>query len=142
MLYHVHFPRRGINNLDMTKWKQPSNGITALIVPSGDSSTTFIERCRFSSVASLSDRLVSFLTYQYRYTRLEQPAQFGGQPCNFVGKEEEECTVPNRYTCDNVPLCEGFLCAHTGIMGRQSLVPGDSVILSHDASGLLECLHI
>lgn len=60
MLHHIHFPRRGINNLDMTKWKQPSNGIMALIVPSGDSSTTFIERCRLSSVTSLSDRLVSF----------------------------------------------------------------------------------
>lgn len=46
----------------MTKWKQPSNGITALIVPSGDSSTTFIEQCCRSSVASLSDRSVSFLT--------------------------------------------------------------------------------
>lgn len=33
VLYLIHFPRRRINNLDMTKWKQPSNGITAVIVP-------------------------------------------------------------------------------------------------------------
>ncbi len=54
-------------------------------------------------------------TVQYRYAKLEQPSQFGGQPCNFHGREEEDCTVPARYTCDNIPLCEGFLCAHTGI---------------------------
>lgn len=32
-LYLIHFPRRRINNLDMTKWKQTPNGITAVIVP-------------------------------------------------------------------------------------------------------------
>lgn len=67
-LYHIHFPRRRINNLDMTKWKQPSNGITALIVPSGDSFTTFIERRCLSSVASLSDRPVSFPTDDKSYS--------------------------------------------------------------------------
>ncbi|XP_070700886.1 complement component C8 beta chain [Pempheris klunzingeri] len=51
---------------------------------------------------------------RYRYAKLDQPSQFGGQPCNFHGREEEACTVPARYTCDNVPLCEGFLCTHTG----------------------------
>ncbi|XP_075875910.1 complement component C8 beta chain [Nelusetta ayraudi] len=51
---------------------------------------------------------------RYRYAKLEQPAQFGGQQCNFVGREEEECTISSRYTCDNVPLCQGFLCTHTG----------------------------
>ncbi|KAF3858654.1 hypothetical protein F7725_011855 [Dissostichus mawsoni] len=51
---------------------------------------------------------------RYRYAKLEQPSQFGGQPCNFYGREVEACTVPDRYTCDNVPLCEGFLCKQTG----------------------------
>ncbi|KAK5859577.1 hypothetical protein PBY51_021127 [Eleginops maclovinus] len=51
---------------------------------------------------------------RYRYAKLEQPSQFGGQPCNFYGREEEACIVPDRYTCDNVPLCEGFLCKQTG----------------------------
>ncbi|KAM3604738.1 uncharacterized protein V6R79_015647 [Siganus canaliculatus] len=50
---------------------------------------------------------------RYRFAKLEQPSQFGGQPCNFLGREEEACAVSARYTCDNVPLCEGFLCAHT-----------------------------
>uniref|UniRef100_H3CR06 Complement component C8 beta chain n=1 Tax=Tetraodon nigroviridis TaxID=99883 RepID=H3CR06_TETNG len=51
---------------------------------------------------------------RYRYAKLEQPSQFGGQPCNFHGREEEACTVSSRYTCDNIPVCEGFLCATTG----------------------------
>ncbi|KAG8013954.1 Complement component C8 beta chain, partial [Nibea albiflora] len=51
---------------------------------------------------------------KYRYAKLEQPSQFGGQPCNFYGREEEACPVSARYTCNNVPLCEGFACTHTG----------------------------
>uniref|UniRef100_A0A3Q3ML74 Complement component C8 beta chain n=1 Tax=Mastacembelus armatus TaxID=205130 RepID=A0A3Q3ML74_9TELE len=51
---------------------------------------------------------------RYRYAKLEQPSQFGGEPCNFHGREEEDCIVPARYTCDNIPLCEGFLCTQTG----------------------------
>uniref|UniRef100_A0A3Q3QAQ9 Complement component C8 beta chain n=1 Tax=Monopterus albus TaxID=43700 RepID=A0A3Q3QAQ9_MONAL len=51
---------------------------------------------------------------RYRYAKLEQPSQFGGLPCNFHGREEETCNVPSRYICDNVPLCEGFLCTQTG----------------------------
>uniref|UniRef100_A0A8P4GIN7 Complement component C8 beta chain n=1 Tax=Dicentrarchus labrax TaxID=13489 RepID=A0A8P4GIN7_DICLA len=51
---------------------------------------------------------------RYRHAKLVQPSQFGGKPCNFQGREEEACTVPARYTCDNVPLCEGFLCPLTG----------------------------
>ncbi|KAM9349958.1 complement component C8 beta chain [Symphorus nematophorus] len=51
---------------------------------------------------------------KYRYAKLEQPSQFGGQPCNSHGREEQACTVPARYTCDSVPLCEGFLCTQTG----------------------------
>uniref|UniRef100_A0A3Q2ZYA6 Complement component C8 beta chain n=2 Tax=Kryptolebias marmoratus TaxID=37003 RepID=A0A3Q2ZYA6_KRYMA len=51
---------------------------------------------------------------RYRYAKLDQPSQFGGEPCNFHGRQEEACDVPARYTCDNVPLCEGFLCTQTG----------------------------
>ncbi|XP_076018463.1 complement component C8 beta chain [Genypterus blacodes] len=51
---------------------------------------------------------------RYRYAKLVQPSQFGGGTCNFHGREEESCNVPARYTCDNVPLCEGFLCTQTG----------------------------
>lgn len=51
---------------------------------------------------------------RYRFTKLTQPSQFGGEPCNFHDREEEACTVPARYTCNNIPVCEGFLCAHTG----------------------------
>ncbi|XP_074544709.1 complement component C8 beta chain [Halichoeres trimaculatus] len=51
---------------------------------------------------------------RFRFAKLEQPSQFGGQPCNFHGRQEEACDVPARYTCDNVPVCEGFLCAQTG----------------------------
>ncbi|KAK2822056.1 hypothetical protein Q5P01_022121 [Channa striata] len=51
---------------------------------------------------------------KYRHAKLEQPSQFGGEPCNFYGREEEDCNVPSRYTCDSVPLCEGFLCTQTG----------------------------
>ncbi|XP_056277309.1 complement component C8 beta chain isoform X2 [Pseudoliparis swirei] len=51
---------------------------------------------------------------RYRYAKLDQPSQFGGQPCNFHDREEEACDVSARYKCDNVPLCEGFLCTQTG----------------------------
>ncbi|KAM9845442.1 complement component C8 beta chain [Aulostomus maculatus] len=51
---------------------------------------------------------------RYRYAKLTQPSQFGGELCNFHGREEEACDVPARYTCDSIPLCEGFFCSHTG----------------------------
>ncbi|XP_061587463.1 complement component C8 beta chain-like [Cololabis saira] len=51
---------------------------------------------------------------RFRYATLERPSHFGGEPCRFQGREEEACEVPARYTCDSVPLCEGFLCAQTG----------------------------
>ncbi|XP_076601152.1 complement component C8 beta chain [Chaetodon auriga] len=51
---------------------------------------------------------------RYRYAKLDQPSQFGGQPCNFHDREEEACPVSARYTCNSVPLCEGFLCNQTG----------------------------
>uniref|UniRef100_A0A8C6TSW1 Complement component C8 beta chain n=1 Tax=Neogobius melanostomus TaxID=47308 RepID=A0A8C6TSW1_9GOBI len=51
---------------------------------------------------------------RYRFTKLTQPSQFGGEPCHFHDREEEACTVPARYTCNNIPVCEGFLCPQTG----------------------------
>ncbi|CAG5897058.1 unnamed protein product [Menidia menidia] len=51
---------------------------------------------------------------KFRYAKLEQPSQFGGEPCYFHGTEEEACEVPSQYTCENIPLCEGFLCTQTG----------------------------
>ncbi|XP_061550433.1 complement component C8 beta chain-like [Phycodurus eques] len=51
---------------------------------------------------------------RYRYAKLSQPSQFGGEPCDFHGREEEGCEVAARYTCINIPLCEGFLCSQTG----------------------------
>lgn len=51
---------------------------------------------------------------RYRFTKLTQPSQFGGEPCHFHDREEEACTVPARYTCNNIPVCEGFLCTQTG----------------------------
>ncbi|XP_031710750.1 complement component C8 beta chain-like [Anarrhichthys ocellatus] len=51
---------------------------------------------------------------RYRYAKLDLPSQFGGQPCNFHDREEEACDVSARYTCNSVPLCEGFLCNQTG----------------------------
>uniref|UniRef100_A0A8D3AHT6 Complement component C8 beta chain n=1 Tax=Scophthalmus maximus TaxID=52904 RepID=A0A8D3AHT6_SCOMX len=51
---------------------------------------------------------------RYRYAKLDQLSQFGGEPCNFHDREEEACDVPARFTCDNIPLCEGFVCTQTG----------------------------
>ncbi|XP_072297258.1 complement component C8 beta chain [Eucyclogobius newberryi] len=51
---------------------------------------------------------------RYRFTKLTQPSQFGGAPCHFHDREEEPCLVPERFKCTNIPVCEGFLCTHTG----------------------------
>ncbi|KAG5847479.1 hypothetical protein ANANG_G00126490 [Anguilla anguilla] len=51
---------------------------------------------------------------RYRYKKLQQPSQFGGEPCNVHGRDEESCTPSARLTCRDVPSCEGFACATTG----------------------------
>ncbi|XP_023865749.2 complement component C8 beta chain [Salvelinus sp. IW2-2015] len=53
---------------------------------------------------------------RYRYAKLVQPSQFGGEPCHVQGKEVEPCSPPSRYDCtlEETPLCEGFLCTYTG----------------------------
>ncbi|KAJ8274533.1 hypothetical protein COCON_G00091580 [Conger conger] len=50
---------------------------------------------------------------RYRYRKLQQPSQFGGEPCDVYGRDEESCTPP-RLICRDVPLCQGFVCATTG----------------------------
>lgn len=60
-------------------------------------------------------------TLQYRYAKVEQRSQFGGETCRSHGREEEACDVPARYSCDNVPVCEGFLCTQTGIFNTPSI---------------------
>ncbi|KAG5286758.1 hypothetical protein AALO_G00018440 [Alosa alosa] len=51
---------------------------------------------------------------RYRYAKLLQPSEFGGEPCNIQGREEESCTPPSRFKCTSAPLCQGFVCAVTG----------------------------
>ncbi|KAG9329268.1 hypothetical protein JZ751_006296 [Albula glossodonta] len=46
--------------------------------------------------------------------KLQQPSQFGGEPCDAHGREEETCTPPSRMSCRDVPSCEGFVCGTTG----------------------------
>ncbi|XP_056148690.1 complement component C8 beta chain [Lampris incognitus] len=63
---------------------------------------------------------------RYRYAKLTRPSQFGGEVCNFHGREEEPCTLPARYTCsNNVPLCEGFLCTTGRCIPRTLQCNGD-----------------
>ncbi|KAM6948240.1 complement component C8 beta chain [Aplochiton taeniatus] len=58
---------------------------------------------------------------RYRYAKLAQPSQFGGEPCNVNGREVETCTPSARYTCNSIPLCEGFHCTGTGRCVHRSL---------------------
>ncbi|KAL2097288.1 hypothetical protein ACEWY4_006495 [Coilia grayii] len=51
---------------------------------------------------------------RYRYAKLLQPSQFGGEPCNVLGRDEESCTPPSRFKCAGPPLCQGFVCTITG----------------------------
>ncbi|XP_028831662.1 complement component C8 beta chain [Denticeps clupeoides] len=50
----------------------------------------------------------------YRYAKLVQPSQFGGEPCNEMGREEESCVPPTRSSCGGAPSCQGFVCTTTG----------------------------
>ncbi|XP_030631725.1 complement component C8 beta chain [Chanos chanos] len=58
---------------------------------------------------------------RYRYAKLLQPAEYGGEPCNHQGREEESCTPPSRYRCESTPLCQGFQCTITGRCVLQAL---------------------
>ncbi|XP_076866420.1 complement component C8 beta chain isoform X1 [Brachyhypopomus gauderio] len=55
------------------------------------------------------------LKKRFRYARLLQPSQFGGEPCHELGRDEESCAPPPRYTCRSpTPLCQGFQCTSSG----------------------------
>ena len=109
------FQEGGLITLTKQSGIMPSNGFIAVIVPLAVSG--LFHHIYWVRAASSSSRFlwpVGVFLPQYRYAKLEQPSQFGGLPCNIHGREEEDCVVPSRYTCDNIPQCEGFLCTHTG----------------------------
>ncbi|MCJ8731197.1 hypothetical protein PDJAM_G00196670 [Pangasius djambal] len=55
------------------------------------------------------------LKKRFRHATVLQPSQFGGESCHELGREEEPCTPPSRYSCrSSVPLCQGFQCPSTG----------------------------
>nr|AMB73115.1 complement component C8 beta [Tachysurus fulvidraco] len=55
------------------------------------------------------------LNKRFRSATVQQPSQFGGEPCHELGREEESCTPPSRYSCrSSVPLCQGFQCTNSG----------------------------
>ncbi|KAK1797435.1 hypothetical protein P4O66_008812 [Electrophorus voltai] len=67
------------------------------------------------SVWSSWTRCDPCLKKRFRYARLLQPSQFGGEPCHELGREEESCAPPSRYSCRTpTPLCQGFQCTSTG----------------------------
>lgn len=125
----------------MTKWKQPSNGITALIVPSGDSSTTFIERCRLSSVASLSDRLVSFSPVWKKknsIATLNWSSQLSSGASHAISLAGRRRSVPSQAaTPVTTSHCARASSAPTQVSEGGSHSFRVSVIHNHDASGVL-----
>ncbi|OCT84869.1 complement component C8 beta chain [Xenopus laevis] len=61
---------------------------------------------------------------RFRYARLTQPAQFGGDPCNRIDRQEDPCA--SRNPCRNTKTCEGFRCTETGrCIVRRLLCNGD-----------------
>ncbi|KAI5616223.1 complement component C8 beta chain precursor [Silurus asotus] len=63
------------------------------------------------------------LKKRFRSATLLQPSQFGGEPCNEVGQEEELCEPPSRLICrSSLPLCQGFQCLVTGRCIPQGLL--------------------
>ncbi|XP_029474702.1 complement component C8 beta chain [Rhinatrema bivittatum] len=61
---------------------------------------------------------------RYRYARVEQPSQFGGDPCNFSDKEEAACVTST--PCRTAQRCEGFPCTITGrCIPRRLVCNGD-----------------
>ncbi|XP_047379686.1 complement component C8 beta chain isoform X1 [Sciurus carolinensis] len=62
---------------------------------------------------------------RYRHAYLVQPAQFGGEPCDFSDKEVEDCVTSR--PCRSQVRCEGFVCAQTGrCVNRRLLCNGDN----------------
>ncbi|XP_070795615.1 complement component C8 beta chain [Pituophis catenifer annectens] len=59
---------------------------------------------------------------RYRFAQVEQPSQFGGDPCDYTDNESEDCVI-NR-PCSTA-RCEGFLCATGRCINRRLLCNGD-----------------
>ncbi|XP_063154085.1 complement component C8 beta chain [Candoia aspera] len=60
---------------------------------------------------------------RYRFAHVEQPSQFGGDPCDYTDSGSEDCVI-NR-PCRNTLRCEGFLCATGRCINRRLLCNGD-----------------
>ncbi|NXN18782.1 CO8B protein, partial [Indicator maculatus] len=61
---------------------------------------------------------------RYRFALLEQPSQFGGDPCDYSDRESQGCATNS--PCRSKGSCEGFLCALTGrCISRRLLCNGD-----------------
>ncbi|NXE65870.1 CO8B protein, partial [Calcarius ornatus] len=61
---------------------------------------------------------------RYRFARLEQPSQFGGDPCDGSDREAEPCVTNS--PCRSRAHCDGFVCALTGrCIARRLLCNGD-----------------
>ncbi|XP_009069086.1 PREDICTED: complement component C8 beta chain [Acanthisitta chloris] len=61
---------------------------------------------------------------RYRFVRLEQPSQFGGDLCDYSDREAEDCVTNS--PCRSKVRCEGFVCAITGrCITRRLLCNGD-----------------
>ncbi|NXX66342.1 CO8B protein, partial [Spizella passerina] len=61
---------------------------------------------------------------RYRFARLEQPSQFGGEPCDGSDREAEQCVTNS--PCRSRARCDGFVCAVTGrCIARRLLCNGD-----------------
>lgn len=61
---------------------------------------------------------------RFRFAKLTQASQFGGEPCNRIDRQEEVCAT--RSPCRNTKKCEGFQCTETGrCIVRRLLCNGD-----------------
>uniref|UniRef100_UPI003D9E9675 complement component C8 beta chain precursor n=1 Tax=Danio rerio TaxID=7955 RepID=UPI003D9E9675 len=70
--------------------------------------------CSLSEWSSWT-RCDACLKKRFRYATLIQPSEFGGEPCQNNGREEESCTPPARFSCQkSFAICQGFRCTVTG----------------------------
>nr|XP_003220222.1 PREDICTED: complement component C8 beta chain isoform X1 [Anolis carolinensis] len=61
---------------------------------------------------------------RYRFSRVEQPSQFGGDRCDYADKETEDCVASR--PCRNTVRCEGFVCETGRCIHRRLLCNGDN----------------
>ncbi|XP_053106726.1 complement component C8 beta chain isoform X2 [Hemicordylus capensis] len=60
---------------------------------------------------------------RYRFSHVERPSQFGGDPCDYSDKETEDCVTSR--PCRNTVRCEGFVCGTGRCINRRLLCNGD-----------------